>query len=86
MNDLPRHGLVSAATVAQHIDMTEQFVRQHAAELGGHRLNGRYRFDVNAVRSWIAAQRVQLEQPAARRRPGPKTGVGRAIPADVKDW
>lgn len=85
MADLPRHGYATTAVVAEHLGVSPSWVRANAAELGGTRVAG-LRFDVARVREYVEARRVTPTAPASRRRPGPKVGAGRAIPADVREW
>jgi hypothetical protein len=83
--DLPRHGFADTATVAAWLGASPSWVRAHASELGAVRVAG-LRFDVQAVRRYVDVRRVEAERPTSRRRPGPRRGVGHAIPADVREW
>ena len=55
-------GLLSTRDVARTLRMSEDFVRDHAAELGGIRLGGKYsplRFEEERVRDFIDRHRVR---------------------------
>src|SRR4051794_22071389 len=75
----PQVGMVDTAAVARLVGMSEQWARDHAAELGGVRVGdgprGELRFDLAVVRDRIAMRRLSASaaaQPAAR--PGPPRG------------
>ncbi|HSC20491.1 MAG TPA: hypothetical protein VLC07_02075 [Solirubrobacterales bacterium] len=82
--------LWTTSEVAEEIAMSEDYVREHAAELGGIRTGGPrspLRFDPSGVEDW--KQRRRLPPPPPRRRshrPGPRRaprGVELvALPAD----
>lgn len=73
---------LTTAEVAGLLGVSEDFVREHAHELGGMRLPGgpraALRFDEAEIRRVMTARRVTREpqqpQHAARRRPGPRRG------------
>jgi hypothetical protein len=78
---LPPRGYVDTATVAQWLEVSEEWVRANAAELGGVRIGGGrrgvLRYDVRQVRAEMdrrAIERAESTQP--RRRPGPARGSG----------
>jgi hypothetical protein len=68
--------LLTTAEVAQRLRASENFVRAHAAELGGVRLGGRrqpLRFEEAGIRAYIERQRLKTpEPPAPRTRNGPR--------------
>lgn len=77
---LPARGHVDTATVARLLGMGEDWVREHAAELGAVRLGdgkrGELRYDVRAVRQALERRRVTSPAPQrARRQPGPRRRV-----------
>jgi hypothetical protein len=86
--------LLDTRTVARMLAVSEEWVREHAAELGAIRVGdgpkGALRFDAARVRA--ALERRRLSQPKARqrRRPGRRRRslglVPAAVPADLKDW
>jgi len=76
--------LLTTAEVAAELNIGEDWVREHAAELGGIRA-GRgprapLRFERRAIEAWIERQRVPLAPQFSRkpRRPGSP-----AVPAGV---
>ena len=85
--------LLDTPAVAGMLGVSEEWVRDHAVELGAIRVSdgprGVLRFDAARVRAALDSRR--LDQPhVKRRRPGPRRRsagihVG-AVPADVKDW
>jgi excisionase family DNA binding protein len=64
--------LLSVREVAALLAMSEDFVRAHAAELGGRRVGSRLRFRRESVDTWIDAQRHDESPDAPSRRPGPR--------------
>ena len=85
--------LVDTRTVARMLAVSEEWVREHAAELGAIRVGdgpkGALRFDAPRVRAALERRRLgrpkerQRHRPRQRRSPGL---VPAAVPADVKDW
>lgn len=79
----PVPDLVDTAEVARRLNLSEDWVRSHAAELGGIRVGDSnrtaLRFDPRDVAA--ALERRKLDPPARkrRRRPGPK-----AAPSGIK--
>jgi excisionase family DNA binding protein len=65
-------GLLSVPQVASLLAMSEDFVRDHAGELGGCRVGSRLRFRRASVDAWIDAQRHDEPPDAPSRRPGPR--------------
>ena len=69
---------LTTAEVAEKLKMSEDWVRDHAGELGGYRA-GRgprapLRFDPAGVRAYEARQRLAPPgEPAAKRKPGPRS-------------
>lgn len=64
---------------AQWLSVSPEWVRDHAAELGGMRLRdgarSPLRFDPVTVRGYVEARRIaKPAPPAPRRRPGPSRG------------
>jgi hypothetical protein len=61
--------------VAEMLVMSEEWVREHAAELGGIRLGdsrfGALRFEVDRVTEAMEARRLDPPKRGRRRRPGP---------------
>lgn len=80
---LPR--LLDTATVAEHLGMSQSWVRANAHQLGGTRVGKAIRYDASRVRALVDQGRITRDEPKPRRRPGPARGTG-AIPADVRDW
>jgi hypothetical protein len=86
--------LLDTRTVARMLAVSEEWVREHAAELGAIRVGdgpkGALRFDAARVRA--ALERRRLSQPKARQRRQPGWGlrlfglIPSAVPADLKDW
>lgn len=73
----PRVGMVGTAAIARMVGMSEDWVRDHAGELGGVRAGdgarGELRFDVAVVRERMARRGVAADQLAGEpRRPGPR--------------
>lgn len=62
------------------LDASEEWVRNHAVELGAVRLGdgpkGSFRFDANRVREMLDRRRLDQPQPLLRRRPGPRRRAG----------
>jgi hypothetical protein len=86
--------LLDTKTVARMLAVSEEWVREHAAELGAVRVGdgpkGALRFDPRRLR--VALERRRLErskdrdrQAQSRRRRSTRLGPT-AVPADVKDW
>ena len=86
--------LMDTKGVASMLAVSEEWVREHAAELGAVRVGdgpkGALRFDAARVRAALERRRLdrpngrQPRQPARRRR---SLGVGpTVVPADVRDW
>jgi len=75
-------GMLDTAAVAQFVGVSEDYVRDHAGELGAVRVGdsprGALRFDRRRVLDALEARRVAPD-PAAPRRPGPRHG-----PRDVE--
>jgi hypothetical protein len=86
--------LVDTKTVAHMLDVSEEWVREHAAELGAVRVGdgpkGALRFDAARVRAALERRRLDPPKERQRRRPGQRRRslglVPAAVPADVKDW
>jgi hypothetical protein len=86
--------LVDTHTIARMLAVSEEWVREHAAELGAVRVcdgaKGALRFDVARVRAALERRRLERPNDRQRRRPGPRRQslgpVAAAVPADVKDW
>jgi hypothetical protein len=86
--------LVDTQTVARLLSVSEEWVREHATELGAVRVGdgpkGALRFDLARVR--VALERRRLERPKDRQRRPPRQRprsmglLPAAVPADVKDW
>jgi hypothetical protein len=86
--------LMDTQTVARMLAVSEEWVREHAAELGAIRVGdgpkGALRFDLARVRA--ALERRRLERPKDRqpRHPGQRRRslslLPASVPADVKDW
>lgn len=66
---------LTTAEVAARIRMSEEWVREHAPELGGMRLGdsrfGALRFEAELVSAAMEARRLQPPKRGRRRRPGP---------------
>jgi hypothetical protein len=79
----PLPEMITTAEVARRLNLSEDWVRSHAAELGGIRIGDSnrtaLRFDPRDVAA--ALEQRKLDQPARkrRRRPGPK-----AAPSGIK--
>lgn len=77
---VPTTRYVDTATLARILDASEDWVRDHAAELGGLRLGdgptGALRFEVARVQTALERRRVRSLRPSPRRsRPGPRRKV-----------
>jgi hypothetical protein len=70
---------VDVRAAARRLSMSEQWVREHAAEFGGSRLGagerGELRFDVRELDRAMAARRLEQTHPRRRRKPGPRPGT-----------
>lgn len=85
--------LLDTQTVARMLAVSEEWVREHAAELGAIRVGdgpkGALRFDVARVRAALDRRRIDNSKETSRRRPMRRRSLGvvsTAVPADVKDW
>jgi hypothetical protein len=86
--------LVDTATVARMLAVSDDWVRDHAAELGAIRVGdgpkGALRFDAGRVRAALERRRLGRPQEHRARRPGTRRrslGVlPAAVPEDVRDW
>jgi hypothetical protein len=86
--------LLDTKTVARMLAVSEEWVREHAAELGAVRVGdgpkGALRFDAVRVRAALERRRLDRPKERQRRRPGQRRRslglVPAAVPADVKDW
>jgi hypothetical protein len=92
---LPRAGvphLLNVPEVAEYVSMSIDWVREHAAELGGVRLGagsrGELRFEGAKVAAYVEKRRLAAEeQKSARRRPGPKPQpAGEVELVDFPGW
>lgn len=86
--------LLDTRTVARMLAVSEEWVREHAAELGAVRVGdgpkGALRFDAARLRAALERRRLDRPKDRQRRRPGRRRGslgvAPAAVPADVKDW
>ena len=86
--------LLDTRTVARMLAVSEEWVREHAAELGAIRVgdgpNGALRFDAARVRAALERRRLGRPMDRQRRPLGQRRRslglVPAAVPADVKDW
>jgi hypothetical protein len=86
--------LLDTEAVARMLGVSEEWVRDHAAELGAVRIGdgpkGALRFDVARIRGALESRRLHRPRVPQRRPPGPRRrsrGVlPAAVPSDVKDW
>ena len=86
--------LLDSQTVAGMLGVSEDWVREHSAELGAIRIGdgpkGALRFDIARVRAALERRRVGRPSERRRRPPAPRRRslgvVPAAVPADVKDW
>jgi hypothetical protein len=85
--------LIDTHTLARMLAVSEEWVREHAAELGAIRVGdgpkGALRFDPARVRAALDRRRIGQPKAKPRRRPGRRRSLGvapAAVPADVKDW
>jgi len=86
--------LLDTQTVARMLAVSEEWVREHAAELGAIRVGdgpkGALRFDGARVRAALDRRRIDRPKETRRRRPGQRRRslgvVPAAVPADVRDW
>jgi hypothetical protein len=86
--------LLDTRTVARTLAVSEEWVREHAAELGAIRVGdgpkGALRFDAARVRAALERRRLGRPKDRQRRRSGQRRRslglVPAAVPADVKDW
>lgn len=73
--------VITTAQAADLLAVTPEYVRDHAAELGGYRLppggpRAALRFDPDHIRAVVEARRLGQPEPKPeqRRRPGPRRG------------
>jgi hypothetical protein len=70
--------------------VSEEWVREHAAELGAIRVGdgpkGVLRFDAARVRAGLECRRLGRPKDRQRRRPGQRRRLLGLVPTDVKDW
>ncbi len=71
---------LTTAEVAAEIRMSEDWVREHAAELGGYRVSGPrspLRFEREAIADWTRHRRLAPPSPPPRKsqRPGRRRAV-----------
>jgi hypothetical protein len=63
--------LWTTAEVARHLKLSEDWVREHAVELGGIRINeskhSQLRFDPEAIAEWKSRRRLQSQRPASKK-------------------
>jgi hypothetical protein len=86
--------LIDSQTVAGMLGVSEDWVREHAVELGAIRIGdgpkGALRFDTARVRAALERRRVGRPPEHRRRRSAQRRRslgvVPAAVPADVKDW
>jgi hypothetical protein len=86
--------LLDTRTVARMLAVSEEWVREHAAELGAVRVGdgpkGALRFDAARVRTALERRRLDRPKDQQRRRPGQRRQslglAAAAVPADLKDW
>jgi hypothetical protein len=86
--------LLDTRTVARTLAVSEEWVREHAAELGAIRVGdgpkGALRFDAARVRAALERRRLGRPKDRQRRRSDQRRRslglVPSAVPADVKDW
>jgi hypothetical protein len=85
--------LLDTKTVARMLAVSEEWVREHAAELGAVRVGdgpkGALRFDAARVHAALERRRIDRSKETPRRRPSRRRSLGvapAAVPADVKDW
>jgi hypothetical protein len=86
--------LLDTKAVARMLAVSEEWVREHAAELGAVRVGdgpkGALRFDAARVRAALEGRRLDRRKGRQPRRAGQRrrsAGVGlAAVPADVRDW
>jgi hypothetical protein len=85
----PADGLVGVAEVAKRIGMGEQWVREHADELGGRRIgNGekpRHRFDLAEVERRMAREADLPKPTPVRHRRRPSSGGVDLLPVRGRD-
>lgn len=86
-------GLLDTHTVARMLAVSDEWVREHAVELGAIRVGdgpkGALRFDVRRVRAALDRRRIDQPKQKQRRRSGRRPSLGimpAVIPADVDDW
>jgi hypothetical protein len=76
--------LMTTPEVAAEIRMSEDWVREHAAELGGIRagrtVRAQLRFEPEGIEAWKSAHRLVPSAPESRRRPR----RARRAPGDVE--
>ena len=86
--------LMDTQTVARMLAVSEEWVREHAAELGAIRVGdgpkGALRFDLARVRAALERRRLERPKDRQRRHPGQRrhslSPLPASVPADVKDW
>lgn len=93
-NARPAFRLLDTESVASMLSVSEEWVRAHAAELGGLRLGdgpkGALRFEAARVRNALEGRRLKPARERRRLRPGPRRRSGDVfasqVPFEVKDW
>jgi hypothetical protein len=91
---MPRAGvphLLDAVGVAEMVSMSLDWVREHAAELGGVRVGagsrGELRFEADKVRAYLAKRRLKIDEPKGGKRPGPKPSASSDVELiDLPRW
>lgn len=86
--------LLETHAVARMLAVSEEWVREHARELGAIRVGdgpkGALRFDPARVRAALDRRRLERPHDRQRRRPGPRRRsldvLPAAVPLDVRDW
>jgi hypothetical protein len=86
--------LLDSQAVARMLSVSEEWVRDHAAELGAIRVGdgpkGVLRFEVAHVRTALEHRRLDRPSEKPRRRARSRRRslavVPAAVPSDVKDW
>jgi hypothetical protein len=86
--------LLTSQAVARMLGVSEDWVREHAAELGAIRIGdgprGALRFDTARLRAALDRRRVGRPAEHTWRRAAPRRRslgiVPAAVPSDVKDW
>lgn len=83
--------MLTTAEVADLVNVSHDWVRDHAAALGGVRAGdgkrGELRFEADRVRAFLTKRRLAVQESRGRKRPGPKPqSPGEVELVDFPGW